>query len=132
MVKHNRHTTQYLGSYMLIFPVIYALKIHFRLLFSFYPLMILSLLYRYQKLEEERFMREQEYRAAQRREERQHELTMMQMLLAATQNTAVNTIPTAFHCSNYPIVPGPNAENMHYIGATTYTNRDDDNDFFEL
>ena len=64
MVKHNRHTTQYLGSYMLIFTVIYALKIHFLLLFSFYPLMILSLLYRYQKLEEERFMREQEYRAA--------------------------------------------------------------------
>ena len=107
-------------------------------------------------------MREQEYRAAQRREERQHELTMMQMLLAATQNTAVNTIPTAFQCtqntavntiptafqcsqntavntiptafqcSNYPIVPGPNAENMHYIGTSTYTNRDDDNDYFEL
>ena len=92
-------------------------------------------------------MREQEYRAAQRREERQHELTMMQMLLAATQNTAVNTIPTAFQCSqntavntiptafqcsNYPIVPGPNAENMHYIGTSTYINRDDDNDYFEL
>ena len=28
-------------------------------------------------------MREQEYRATQRREERQHELTMMQMLLGA-------------------------------------------------
>ena len=87
---------------------------------------------RYQKLEEKRFMREQEYRAAQRREERQHELTMMQMLLAATQNTAVNTIPTAFQCFNCPIVPDPNAENMHYMGAGTYTNRDDDNDYFKL
>ena len=67
-------------------------------------------------------MREQEYRAAQRREERQHELTMMKMLLAATQNRAVNTIPTAFQRSNYPIVPGSNAENMQYIGASTYTN----------
>ena len=64
----------------------------------------------------------QEYRAALRREERQHKLTMMQMLLAATQNTAVSTIPTA----------GLNSENMHYIGASTYTNRDDDNDHFEL
>ena len=77
-------------------------------------------------------MREQEYRAAQRREERQHELTMMQMLLAVTQNTAVNTIPTAFQGSNYPIEPGSNSENMHYIGASTYANRRDDNDFFEL
>ena len=132
MVKHNRHTTQYLGSYMLIFTVIYALKIHFLLLFSFYPLMILSLLYRYQKLEEERFMREQEYRAAQKREERQHELTMAQMLLLATQNTAANTIPTDFQCSNYPIVPGPNFENMHHIGSSTCPNRRDDNDYFEL
>ena len=74
-------------------------------------------LYGYQKLEEERFMREQEYRAALRREERQHELTMMQMLLAATQNTAVNTIPTSFQCSNNPTVPDPNSENVHYIGA---------------
>ena len=77
-------------------------------------------------------MREQEFWAAKRREERQHELTMMQMMLAATQNTVVNTLPTAFHCSNCPIVPGPNAENMHYIGASTYTNRNDDNDYFEL
>lgn len=61
-------------------------------------------------------MREQEYRAAQRSEERQHELTMTPMLLPATQNTAANTIPTAFQCSNYPIVPGPNFENMHYSG----------------
>lgn len=57
---------------------------------------------------------------------------MMQMLLAATQNTAVDTIPTAFHCSNYPMVPGPNTENMHYIRASTYTNRSDDNEYFEL
>ena len=54
------------------------------------------------------------------------------MLLAATQNTAVDTIPTAFHCSNYPMVPGPNTENMHYIRASTYTNRSDDNEYFEL
>ena len=77
-------------------------------------------------------MREQEYRAAQRREERQHELTMMQMLLGPTQNTAVNTIPTAFRCSNYPMVPGPNSDSMHYIGASTYTNRHDENEYFEL
>ena len=89
-------------------------------------------MYKYQKLEEERFMREQEYRVAQRREQRQHGLTMMQMLLAATHNTAVNPIPTAFQCSNYPMVPGPNSENIHYIGASTYSNRHDDNDYFEL
>ena len=77
-------------------------------------------------------MREQEYRAALRREERQHELTMMQMLLAATQNTGVNTIPTVFQSSNYPLVHGPNSENMHYVGASTYPNRGDDNDYFEL
>ena len=51
-------------------------------------------------------MMEQEYRAAQRGEERQHEVTMMEMLLGATQNTAVNTIPTAFQCC---VVP----ENIH-------------------
>lgn len=72
-------------------------------------------------------MRKQEYRAAQRRKETQHELTMMQ--IGATQNTAVNTKPTVFQCSNYPMVPGPNSENVHYIGACTYTNRHDDNDY---
>lgn len=52
--------------------------------------MILLLAVRYQKLEEERFRRDQEYKAIQRREERQHELTMMQMLLAGNQNTNSN------------------------------------------
>ena len=79
-------------------------------------------------------MRKQEYRVAQRREERQHELTMMRqiILLATTLNAALNIIPTAFQWSNYPIEPGSNSENMHYIGASTYANRRDDNDFFEL
>ena len=77
-------------------------------------------------------MRKQEYRVTQRREERQHELTMMRqiILLATTQNAAVNTIPTAFQWSNYPIVPGPNSENMHYIVASTSTNRRVDNVYF--
>ena len=52
--------------------------------------MILLLAVRYQKLEEKRFRRDQEYKAIQRREERQHELTMMQMLLAGNQNTNSN------------------------------------------
>ena len=60
--------------------------------------MILLLAVSYQNLEEERFMREQGYKVIQRREERQHELTMMQMLLAGTQNTNSN----AFQCSNDP------------------------------
>ena len=58
-------------------------------------------------------MREHECKAAHRMEERRHELTMLQMLQAATQYTAVNTIPTAFQCSNYALVPGPNSVNMH-------------------
>lgn len=29
-------------------------------------------------------------------------------------NTAVNTMPTAFQSSNYPMVHGPNSTNMHY------------------
>ena len=57
---------------------------------------------------------------------------MRQMLLAPAQNTAVNTISTAFQWSNYPILSGPNFENMHYIGASTCANRRDDNDYFEL
>ena len=45
-------------------------------------------------MEEERFIREQECKVAQRISEKKHELTTLQMLLAATQNAAVNTIPT--------------------------------------
>ena len=79
-------------------------------------------------------MRKREYRATQRREERQHELTMMRqiILLATTLNAALNIIPTAFQWSSYPIAPGPNSENMHCIGGSTSTNRRDDTDYFEL
>ena len=58
-------------------------------------------------------MRDDECKAANRMEERRHELTMLQMLEAATQNSAVNTFPTAFQRSNYLMVPLPNSVNMH-------------------
>ena len=90
--------------------------------------MILLIAVRYQKLEEERFRRDQQYKAIQRREERQHELTMMQMLLAGNQNTNSN----AFQCSNYSMVPGPSSEHMHYLSTSSYTNRSDDSDYFQL
>ena len=57
-------------------------------------------------------MREHECKAAQRMEETRHELTMLRMLQAATQNTAVNTIPTAFQRCNYLMVPLLNSVNM--------------------
>lgn len=55
-------------------------------------------------------------------------MTMMQMLLAGNQNTNSN----AFQCSNYSMVPGPSSEHMHYLSTSSYTNRSDDSDYFQL
>ena len=35
-------------------------------------------------------------------------------------------------CSNYSMVPGPSSEHMHYLSTSSYTNRSDDSDYFQL
>ena len=90
---------------------------------------------RFQQMEEERFKREQEFRIQQRREEREHELNMVRLMLGS-QTSMMNNIPT-FQYPNYPIShvqysESPQSNHCNTPSNSTSSECSDDKVYFEL